>query len=192
MMAVPKYGNPGEIIDHQGHAVYVGGLMDFDTESGKLLGILEAKGHSEGSEKSLSLAAEYPELIVNFFERKQDRLAIKYILMSATRHPENQDPHLVIGEKVRSGLEEAESISGNWSDVPLKLILKDAKATKGDKTKKWMKLNAPSETKQYGEMTVDRDLINFCYYKEGGDLMVESWSSPVIPRSQSEHASRGR
>lgn len=64
----------------------------------------------------------------------------------------------------------------NWNEVPMKLVLKDAKVTKRDTSNHWKKLNPPTEAKQNTEMTLDNYSINFCYYLDGSDLIVESWS----------------
>ncbi|MEF2967300.1 DUF4179 domain-containing protein [Paenibacillus sp. M1] len=64
----------------------------------------------------------------------------------------------------------------DWSEVPMKLILKDAEVTKRDTGNHWMKLNTPTEAKQLANMNVDGYLIHFSYYLDGGDLIVESWS----------------
>ncbi|CAM4384602.1 DUF4179 domain-containing protein [Paenibacillus xylanexedens] len=64
----------------------------------------------------------------------------------------------------------------NWSDVPMKLILKDAIVEKRDTTKNWIHLNEPAKQKQYTKLTVDGLEIQFSYYKDGEKLIVESYS----------------
>lgn len=64
----------------------------------------------------------------------------------------------------------------NWSDVPMKLILKDAVVEKRDTTKNWITLNKPKQEKQYTKLNVDGFDIQFTYYMEGESLIVESQS----------------
>lgn len=64
----------------------------------------------------------------------------------------------------------------NWSDVPMKLILKDAVVEKRDTTKNWIHLNEPKKQKQYTKLTVDGLEIQFSYYTDGENLIVESYS----------------
>ena len=64
----------------------------------------------------------------------------------------------------------------NWSDVPMKLILKDAIVQKRDTTKNWIHLNEPKKQKQYTKLTVDGLEIQFSYYRDGEKLIVESYS----------------
>lgn len=64
----------------------------------------------------------------------------------------------------------------NWSDVPMKLILKDAVTEKRDTSKNWITLNKPKKEKQFTKLNVDGFEIQFTYYTEGGNLMVESTS----------------
>ncbi|WP_458126755.1 DUF4179 domain-containing protein [Paenibacillus sp. Z3-2] len=63
-----------------------------------------------------------------------------------------------------------------WSDVPMKLILKDAVVEKRDTTKNWIRLNRPEKEKQYTKLTVDGLEIQFTYYTDGEKLIVESSS----------------
>ncbi|MEO2203181.1 DUF4179 domain-containing protein [Paenibacillus pabuli] len=64
----------------------------------------------------------------------------------------------------------------NWSDVPMKLILKDAVVEKRDTTKNWITLDKPKQEKQYTKLNVDGFEIQFTYYTEGESLIVESHS----------------
>lgn len=64
----------------------------------------------------------------------------------------------------------------DWSTVPMKLILGDARVTKRDTTQNWTPLKQPAELKQSLEVSVDKFLIHFTYYLDGKDLVVESWS----------------
>ncbi|MBT2282675.1 DUF4179 domain-containing protein [Paenibacillus polymyxa] len=64
----------------------------------------------------------------------------------------------------------------NWSDVSMKLILKDAVVEKRDTTKNWIHLNKPKKQKQYTKLTVDGVEIQFSYYRDGEELVVESYS----------------
>ncbi|MFC3745588.1 DUF4179 domain-containing protein [Paenibacillus sp. GCM10012306] len=64
----------------------------------------------------------------------------------------------------------------NWSDVPMKLLLKDAVIEKRDPSKNWITLNKPAKEKQFTKLDVDGFEIQFAYYTEGGKLIVESSS----------------
>ncbi|WP_379139603.1 DUF4179 domain-containing protein [Paenibacillus sp. sgz500992] len=64
----------------------------------------------------------------------------------------------------------------DWSDVPMKLKLKDAVIEKRDTSKNWITLNKPKKEKQFAKLNVDGFDIQFTYYIEGGNLMVESHS----------------
>ncbi|TKH45084.1 RNA polymerase subunit sigma [Paenibacillus terrae] len=64
----------------------------------------------------------------------------------------------------------------DWSDVPMKLILKDAVIEKRDTSKNWITLHKPKEEKQFAELNTDGYQIDFTYYTEGKDLIVESKS----------------
>lgn len=64
----------------------------------------------------------------------------------------------------------------NWSDVPMKLILKDAVIEKRDTSKNWITINKPKEEKQFTSLDVDGLEIEFTYYTEGENLIVESSS----------------
>lgn len=64
----------------------------------------------------------------------------------------------------------------NWSDVPMKLILKDAVIEKRDTSKNWITINKPKEEKQFTSLDVDGLDIEFTYYTEGENLIVESSS----------------
>lgn len=64
----------------------------------------------------------------------------------------------------------------DWSDVPMKLILKDAVIEKRDTTKNWITINKPKEEKQFTSLDVDGLKIEFTYYTEGENLIVESTS----------------
>ncbi|WP_211746957.1 DUF4179 domain-containing protein [Paenibacillus sp. Marseille-Q4541] len=64
----------------------------------------------------------------------------------------------------------------NWSDVSMKLILKDAVIEKRDTSKNWITLHRPSEEKQFTELNVDGYPIQFTYYTDGNELIVESKS----------------
>ncbi|MEK4274023.1 DUF4179 domain-containing protein [Paenibacillus sp. FSL R7-0026] len=70
----------------------------------------------------------------------------------------------------------------NWSDVPMKLILKDAIVQKRDTTKNWIHLNEPKKQKQYTKLTVDGLEIQFSYYRDGENLIVESYSKTPSSR----------
>jgi len=65
----------------------------------------------------------------------------------------------------------------NWSDVPMKLILKDAVVEKRDTSKNWITLNNPEEQKQHSQLNVDGYEIQFTYYTDEGNLIVESQSN---------------
>lgn len=62
----------------------------------------------------------------------------------------------------------------NWSEVPMKLILKDAVIEKRDTSKNWVTLNKPKKEKQFTKLNVDGFEIQFAYYTEGENLIVES------------------
>ncbi|MFE4711181.1 DUF4179 domain-containing protein [Paenibacillus sp. NPDC056722] len=64
----------------------------------------------------------------------------------------------------------------SWSDVPMKLILKDAVIEKRDTSNNWITLNKPEQEKQFTKLTVDGCEIQFTYYTEGENLIVESTS----------------
>ncbi|WP_440119612.1 DUF4179 domain-containing protein [Paenibacillus sp. QZ-Y1] len=64
----------------------------------------------------------------------------------------------------------------SWSNVPMKLILKDAVVEKRDTTTNWTTLNKPKQEKQYTKINVDGLEIQFTYYTEGSSLIVESHS----------------
>ncbi|MBT2288503.1 hypothetical protein J7E73_05010 [Paenibacillus albidus] len=59
----------------------------------------------------------------------------------------------------------------------MKLILKDAVIEKRDTSKNWITLNEPKKEKQFTKLNVDGFEIQFTYYTEGENLMVESTSN---------------
>ncbi|MDO3678239.1 DUF4179 domain-containing protein [Paenibacillus ehimensis] len=65
--------------------------------------------------------------------------------------------------------------SQDWSQAPMKLLLSDARVTK--RSKAWHPLDTPSETKQTIDTKLDQFPVTFTYYKEGEDLIVESYST---------------
>lgn len=71
----------------------------------------------------------------------------------------------------------------DWSDVPMRLILKDAVIEKRDTSKNWVTLNTPMPDKQFTKIDVDGIEIQFAYYTDGEELIVESSSlSPSFKR----------
>lgn len=64
----------------------------------------------------------------------------------------------------------------DWGQASLQLILKDAVVTKRDLTKNWAPLKQPNHEKQYVELEVEDFLVQFTYYMDGEDLIVESES----------------
>ncbi|MNW25619.1 hypothetical protein D3C74_23660 [compost metagenome] len=71
----------------------------------------------------------------------------------------------------------------DWSDVPMRLILKDAVIEKRDTSKNWVTLNTPTPDKQFTKIDVDGIEIQFAYYTDGEELIVESSShSPSFKR----------
>ncbi|PUA39043.1 RNA polymerase subunit sigma [Paenibacillus elgii] len=65
--------------------------------------------------------------------------------------------------------------SKDWSQAPMKLLLSDARVTK--RSKAWHPLETPSDTKRTIETKLDQFPVTFTYYKEGEDLIVESYST---------------
>ncbi|GLI10337.1 hypothetical protein YDYSG_63700 [Paenibacillus tyrfis] len=65
--------------------------------------------------------------------------------------------------------------SKDWSSAPMKLLLSDARVTK--RSKAWHPLETPSDTKRTIETKLDQFPVTFTYYKEGEDLIVESYST---------------
>ncbi|XOK64042.1 DUF4179 domain-containing protein [Paenibacillus elgii] len=65
--------------------------------------------------------------------------------------------------------------SQDWSQAPMKLLLSDARVTK--RSKAWHPLEIPSDTKRTIETKLDQFPVTFTYYKEGEDLVVESYST---------------
>lgn len=65
--------------------------------------------------------------------------------------------------------------SKDWSQAPMKLLLSDARVTK--RSKAWHPLEIPSDTKRTIETKLDQFPVTFTYYKEGEDLIVESYST---------------
>lgn len=71
----------------------------------------------------------------------------------------------------------------DWSNVPMQLILKDAVMEKRDTSKNWVTLNTPTTEKQFTNIDVDGIEIQFAYYTDGEELIVESSShSPSFKR----------
>ncbi|WP_036633932.1 DUF4179 domain-containing protein [Paenibacillus massiliensis] len=71
----------------------------------------------------------------------------------------------------------------DWSDVPMRLILKEAVIEKRDTSKNWVTLNTPTADKQSTKIDVDGIEIQFAYYTDGEELIVESSShSPSFKR----------
>lgn len=71
----------------------------------------------------------------------------------------------------------------DWADVPMRLILKDAVIEKRDTSKHWVTLNTPTPDKQFTTIDVDGIEIQFAYYIDGEELIVESSShSPSFKR----------
>ncbi|OPA72933.1 hypothetical protein BVG16_31235 [Paenibacillus selenitireducens] len=68
-----------------------------------------------------------------------------------------------------------------WSGVPMKLILKDPIVLKRDTSKNWITLQTPGKTKQHAAVQLPEGFdIQYTYYFEGDDLVVESDSSSPI------------
>ncbi|WP_245699963.1 hypothetical protein [Paenibacillus glacialis] len=67
----------------------------------------------------------------------------------------------------------------DWSQVPIKLILKDAFVRKYDPSKNWITLSQPVEKKQSTQLTVEDYNVHFTYYTDGKDLIVESESDSL-------------
>ncbi|NEN81915.1 DUF4179 domain-containing protein [Paenibacillus elgii] len=65
--------------------------------------------------------------------------------------------------------------SKDWSQAPMKLLLSNARVTK--RSKAWHPLETPSDTKRTIETKLDQFPVTFTYYKEGEDLIVESYST---------------
>ncbi|KPV60002.1 RNA polymerase sigma factor [Paenibacillus sp. A3] len=65
--------------------------------------------------------------------------------------------------------------SKDWSQAPMKLLLSDASIHR--RSKAWLPLETPSETKRTIETKLDQFPVTFTYYKEGEDLIVESYST---------------
>lgn len=71
----------------------------------------------------------------------------------------------------------------DWSNVPMQLILKDAVIENRDTSKNWATLNTPTAEKQFTTIDVDGIEIQFAYYIDGEELIVESSShSPNFKR----------
>ncbi|MBU7316985.1 DUF4179 domain-containing protein [Paenibacillus oleatilyticus] len=65
--------------------------------------------------------------------------------------------------------------SKDWSQAPMKLLLSDASIHR--RSKAWLPLETPSETKRTIETKLDQFPVTFTYYKKGEDLIVESYST---------------
>lgn len=70
----------------------------------------------------------------------------------------------------------------DWSGVPMKLILKEPIVTKRDTSRNWITLEAPGTTKQHAAVHMPEGFdIQYTYYRDGDDLVVESDSpSPIF------------
>lgn len=103
-------------------------------------------------------------------------------------------PQLVIGDKTIEGITTIKGDhSGNiqhmflfesptwyedWADEVMELRLEDAVVAKRDtmKSENWVALNDPSNEKQDAKVNVEGMAIQFSYYREGPDLIVEATS----------------
>ncbi|WP_010499269.1 DUF4179 domain-containing protein [Paenibacillus elgii] len=65
--------------------------------------------------------------------------------------------------------------SKDWSQATMKLLLSDARITR--RSTAWHPLEIPSDTKRTIETKLDQFPVTFTYYKEGEDLIVESYST---------------
>ncbi|KEQ25936.1 DUF4179 domain-containing protein [Paenibacillus tyrfis] len=65
--------------------------------------------------------------------------------------------------------------SKDWSQATMKLLLSDARITR--RSKAWHPLETPSDTKRTIDTKLDQFPVTFTYYKEGEDLVVESYST---------------
>ncbi|MCP3772327.1 DUF4179 domain-containing protein [Paenibacillus sp. MZ04-78.2] len=65
--------------------------------------------------------------------------------------------------------------SKDLSQAPMKLLLSDARITRCSKA--WQPLETPSDTKRTIDTKLDQFPVTFTYYKEGDDLVVESYST---------------
>lgn len=63
----------------------------------------------------------------------------------------------------------------DWSAVPMKLLLSEARVEK--RSKEWLQLAGLPDTKQSIQTSLDGFPVTFTYYKQGQDLIVESRSS---------------
>ncbi|WP_314589011.1 DUF4179 domain-containing protein [Paenibacillus terrigena] len=72
----------------------------------------------------------------------------------------------------------------DWTGVPMKLILKDPIVSKRDSSKHWITLQTPGRTKQHASVRMPEGFdIQYTYYQEGDDLVIESESpSPIFYR----------
>ncbi|WP_018754576.1 DUF4179 domain-containing protein [Paenibacillus terrigena] len=70
----------------------------------------------------------------------------------------------------------------DWSGVPMKLILKKPIVDKRDTSRNWITLQTPREEKQQASVRMPEGFdIQYTYYRDGEDLIVESSSpSPVF------------
>lgn len=64
----------------------------------------------------------------------------------------------------------------DWSEVPMKLLLKEGVITKRDKNRNWITLNKPSEAKQYTTLDLGGYQVDYSYYIDDNELVVEATS----------------